>query len=346
MTDSTARISQEPPGCAAGEGRRANLAWAGLVLLACLQPLAQLTSRYDWRADLLSHFPEPALFFTTVLFGIALRRRRKLAMVLAVLACWQTAMVFRYAVPNPVEPDVGSPARLKVLMANVLIDNDNYESLAHLIRRERPDIVGLVEYTHAWQAGLGDVRNEFSQVAEFPAGASGVALWFRRPGAEIGRAERLRPFDRPFLQAAFEFAGARRHLFLLHPRQPLDPRAREAGNPELTALAEYIRAVGGSRVVMGDLNTSDGSSNFAAFVQATGLRDSRFGFGRQGSFPTFSAYRIAIDHALVPPDLAVVERRLGPSIGSDHYPLIFVLAPASGRKAAITSRTNPSQSMP
>jgi endonuclease/exonuclease/phosphatase family metal-dependent hydrolase len=55
------------------------------------------------------------------------------------------------------------------------------------------------------------------------------------------------------------------------------------------------------------------------------------GFGREGSWPSWlpSPLRIAIDHAFVSNDLAVVARRLGPKIGSDHLRLIFELAPAA-----------------
>jgi len=325
---------------------RAVYVLAGLAILAGVQPLAQLLSGYDWRADLISHFPEPALAFTLVLLGIAVRRHPRLAVALALLASWQTASVFRYARSNPCATDEHASVRLKVLMANVLIDNDRYDDLARLIRRERPDIVGLVEFTHEWQAGLADVRAEFATAAEYPAGASGMALWFRKPPETVDPATRLRPNDRPFLHAAFEFAGRRCQMWLLHPRQPLDPVARCAGNPELTALGRSIAETEGSRIVMGDMNTSDGSANFAAFVRATGLRDSRYGFGRQGSFPTFSPYRIAIDHAFVSDDLAVVDRRLGPSIGSDHYPLVFELAPASGSSNESSSPTRAAQSSP
>lgn len=318
----------------------------GLAVLACVQPLAQTLSRRDWRADLLSHFPEPALLFTLILFAVAARRRSLLAVALAALAAWQTTLVFRYTRPNPVVPAANSSARLKVLMANVLLDNDRYQDLARLIRRERPDIVGLVEYTDSWQANLEDMRAEFACAAEYPAGASGLALWFRRAPVKVDPPARLRPSDRPFLHAQFEFAGHTRDLWLIHPRQPLDPVTHHAGNRELAAIGDWIGRAAGYKLVMGDFNTSEGSRNFAAFVSATHLRDSRYGFGRQGSFPAFSPYRIAIDHALVSDDLAVVDRRLGPPIGSDHYPLIFELAPASEPTSAVTSASRASQSSP
>jgi endonuclease/exonuclease/phosphatase (EEP) superfamily protein YafD len=61
---------------------------------------------------------------------------------------------------------------------------------------------------------------------------------------------------------------------------------------------------------------------FRDFLATTGLKDSRVGFGWQPTWPTGSmSLRIPIDHVLVEPDLVVLERQVGPDIGSDHLPV-------------------------
>ncbi len=319
------------------------------VLVSCLagtalvHPLARLLSTLDWRADLLSHFGEPALGVTLLAIAVVLRRCPRLAVGLACLAVFQAAALLRYERTNPVPPDPRSNERLRVLMANVMADNADYEDLARLIQRERPDVVGLVEYTPLWRSGLRAVREEFPYRMEAPGGGDGLALWFREPPLTMEPAECLEPGAWPVLHATFRFAGRTRHLWLVHPRSPLKREAMRPGNPELAALAERVRDTKGSRAVVGDLNTTDGSGNFAAFLRETGLRDGRLGFGRQGSFPTHSIYRIAIDHALVSPDLAVTDRRLGPPIGSDHFPLILELAPAAEADSETKTATHDRQ---
>ena len=111
------------------------------------------------------------------------------------------------------------------------------------------------------------------------------------------------------------------------------------GLPELAALAARSAGPAGSRIVVGDMNTHRRLAPLRRLPPRRGLRDSRLGFGRQPSWPTWSPYRIAIDHAFVSDDLAVVDRRLGPAIGSDHFPLILDLAPAAGTRA--TERPRP-----
>jgi endonuclease/exonuclease/phosphatase (EEP) superfamily protein YafD len=309
---------------------------ASLVAAAALiHPAASLLGRFDWRADLITHFTGPALAVTVIAAAILVRRHPRLALVLGCLAVSQTMPLWRYAGSNPVLPEPRSPARLRLLMANVLEDNLRYEDVEKLIRRERPDIVGLIELTPEWLEGLAAIRAEFPYRAEDPSGATGLALWFRERPVMIDPPERPLSGASPFLHAEFIFAGRPRHLWLVHPDMPFTRK----GRPELAALAGVIGRTKGSRIVIGDLNTTEGSPRFSDFLLDTGLRDSRLGFGRQPSWPADFPYRIALEHAFLSDDLAVVARRLGPEIGSDHFPLILELAPAAGADAAAATNS-------
>lgn len=308
-----------------GRARRivARAAVALLTAAALVHPTATLLSRSSWRAELLCHFPLPGLTVTLTALAATLRRRRA-AVALAVLAVLQAIPLFHCMGPNPVPPDPRSSARLRLLMANLFVENARYDALVRLIRREHPDIVGLVEFTPEWRDGLAEVRAGFPYRVEAPFGPMGLALWFREPPLKAGPPEWLLAEGWPSLHAEVGFAGRPRHLWLVHPKWPFGRR----GVPELAALADRVRWTGGSRIVIGDLNSTEGSPFFADFLRGSGLRDTRLGFGRQPSWPVGIPLRIALDHAFVSGDLAVAYRRLGPEIGSDHYPLILDLAPA------------------
>lgn len=320
--------------------RRRRLAqWLPMVFtsLALVHPLAGLLAGLDWRADLLTHFQEPALAITLIALAAAIRRYRRLAGALAVIAVVQAAPLFRYSGANPVPPAPGAPERLRVLMANVLADNGNHQYLRDLIRREQPDVVGLVEITVGWIKGLDDVRRDYPYRMELPIGPQGLALWFRRPPRVLDSPELLTHEGNAVLHAVLDFAGRPRHIWLVHPPNPLGERGRRVSNGDLAALAARVDATGGSQLVIGDLNRTDGSPHFREFLRVSGLRDSRLGFGKQPSWPSWSPYRIAIDHAFLTADLAVAARRLGPNIGSDHQPLILELAPAANQAASPNS---------
>jgi endonuclease/exonuclease/phosphatase (EEP) superfamily protein YafD len=314
---------------------------ASLGMAALVHPLATLAARWDWRADLLTHFQEPALIVSLLAVAALARHHRRAAAALAALALLQLVAVLGCDGANPVPPDPHSPARLRVLMANVLSSNAEYGRLARLIRAERPDVVGLVEVTDEWVAGLADVRREFPYRVEDANIGGGLVLWFRGPPRAADPPLWPLPGGNPVLHAVLDFAGRPRHIWLVHPPNPLSTEGRGRGPAELAALAGPIRRVGGSQLVVGDLNRTDGSPLFADFLRATGLRDSRRGFGRQPSWPVGSPYQIAIDHALLTGDLAVVSRRLGPDIGSDHRPLVLDIAPASATKSSTQTSHGP-----
>ena len=329
-----------PPGNRARPDQRRSARDAigtALAAASLIQPLACLTARLDWRADLLTHFPEPALGVTAAAFLAAARRRRRLAIALALLAIWQAVPLIGDIGPSPVAPAPGSTARVRLLLANVLCDNGRYDLLAGLIRAERPDVVGLVECTPEWIEGLAEVRREFPHRLEAPDHPKGLALWFREPPTTMDPPRSLLVDGWPVLHAAFDFAGRERHIWLVHPSPP---QVRKNA-PELEALARDVVEERGSRIVLGDLNSTSGSPHFGDFLAATGLRDSRVGIGRQASWPTWSPYRIAIDHAFVSDDLAVVDRRLGSAIGSDHFPMILDLAPSAGESSRTRSAAQP-----
>ena len=322
----------EPRPSAQGPARRPDrwLVFGG-VAIALVHPLATVLDRRLWIADLICHFQEPALVATCLaaLLAIALKRPR-IALGLVALAMFQTIPLVRYSGANPVRPDPSSNARLRILLSNILYENETYEDLEHLIRVEKPDIVALVEFAPGWSDELASIRAEYPYRVEHPTGASGLALWFKEEPIMIGTPEWLVQDSHPVVHARFVFAGKPRELWLVHPRSPLSyKRFLKPGNAELDAIAARVKETGGSTIVIGDLNCTDGSAHFGDLLATTGLRDSRLGFGRQGSWPTDQFYRIAIDHVFVSRDIAVCGRRLGEMVGSDHFPVIVDLAPAA-----------------
>ncbi|MFO0909887.1 MAG: endonuclease/exonuclease/phosphatase family protein [Isosphaeraceae bacterium] len=315
-----------------------------LIVGATIQPLSWLFSAYSWTADLFCHFREPGLAMSLVAMLAAARLgSRGMALGFVAIASLQAYGLTGYGGDPPVRPSSSNRTRpVRLLMANVLFENRELQDLADLIEREQPDIVGLVEFTTECGEALRSARSKYPFRSEVPTGASGLALWFRNQPIALDRAEYPLEGRNPVIHAVFSHEDGPRHLWLVHPTSPLW-RKFEPGNPELAALARVVGSGTESRIVMGDFNSTDASAHFRAFVRATGLRDSRLGFGRQPSWPSMLHYRIAIDHAFVSSDLAVINRRLGPMIGSDHLPVLFEVAPAERPGvSSTTTRTSPS----
>jgi endonuclease/exonuclease/phosphatase (EEP) superfamily protein YafD len=79
--------------------------------------------------------------------------------------------------------------------------------------------------------------------------------------------------------------------------------------------------------MVGDFNVTPWSPLFADLLRDSGLADSCRGFGWQPTWPTRlpAMFRIPIDHCLHGAGVAIVDRRVGPEIGSDHLPLLLEL---------------------
>ena len=307
---------------------------------ALAQGLCWICARWDWRLDLFSHFQTQGCLAAMLALAAALVSRPKRwapALLWSAIIGAHATTLSVYWGPNPVLPDPQSPRRLKLVIANVLCGNPNRQAVADLIRREDPDIVGLVEVTADWLQSLSEVRERYPHRIErtfLDAEFRGVALWSRQPFREERVAIEPIPGAWPVAWGQVDFNEAPLDVFLVHPSNPIRRGALNlpdrSSHSELTALARISRLSRNARIMAGDLNCSEGSPHFHDFLQISGLRDSRLGFGKQASWPIPLPLpsRISIDHAFVSPELAVVDRRLGPNVGSDHLPMIIEIAPA------------------
>lgn len=317
-----------------------------LTLASLVHPLATELAPWCWWADLITPFLEPAAVIA--LLGSAANLvwgRRLWAFCLLSLSGLELSACLRYDDPRTL--DVASASldqRLKVLVVNVQSANQQYQEVANLIGREEPEVVGLIEVTPDWIAGLEEVRRTYPHRVESPDGARGLALWSQRRFLKAEPPFRVTARGYPALRVELPLADRPLVFWLVHPPAPIWITGRlPHSNPDIAALGRRIGRDRGSRLVVGDLNRADGSPYFWAFVRDTGLRDSRFGFGRQASWPTWSPYRIAIDHAFVSDDLVVIDRRLGPDVGSDHFPVLIELAPTDRDRRASAERVSASQ---
>ena len=92
----------------------------------------------------------------------------------------------------------------------------------------------------------------------------------------------------------------------------------------LRKLAEVVRREEGEVIVVGDFNLTPWAAQFPAFLDASGLHDSRTGFGLQTSWPAPMPplLRIPIDHCFVSDGVTVTSRCVLGRTGSDHLPIV------------------------
>ena len=289
--------------------------------LAAVATLMGLLVRLGWLCELACHFRlqyawilllSAAFFLTTGKFSEA---ALAVAFMLVNLALIMPVYVRRTQWANG--------GTLRVLSANVQWSNRSYERLRRVIRSLDPDLIMLVEVTTEWTFALNDLQ------AAYPFSKSvlcqngfGIALYSRVPfeRAEIAYLGRVKL---PSVVARIRFQEQRLTVIGTQPVSPTSPYRAKRRNRQLAALAEFARLQGGPLMILGDLNTTSWSPVFQNFLRTTQLRDSRAGFGLQPTWPAAVALlRIPIDHCMVSSEIVVQQRRIGPSFGSDHLPVI------------------------
>lgn len=251
----------------------------------------------------------------------AVRSRWFDAVVLATLLhlTWLVPDLSR--VPGPVPAD-GRPVR--VLLLNVLAPNTQYGHVRRLITETGADLVALVEFDASWQRELAPAVADYPVRIEYPrTDKLGLALYARAPLA--GDVQFLGQWPSLVATLAVE-GGPPLGIVLTHPYPPVSTSLLRDLEEQLAAIAARIQLFGTPALVLGDFNATPWSRPFRAFAEASGLCDTRAGFGLQASWPVATPpLRIPIDHALVSCVVGVRGRRIERDVGSDHLPVVIDL---------------------
>jgi endonuclease/exonuclease/phosphatase (EEP) superfamily protein YafD len=305
------------------------------LAIAGLATLGGWLGRWLWLGELASHF-RVQYFWIFVLGGLLLvaARRFRLAAAAALFALLNLATILPLYWPAAGPPTAGR--RLRAVSLNVYSANDRHDDVVAFLSASRADFIVLLEVTAEW-------RDLFDALqAEYPFGrfelrsdSFGMALLSRLPAEEfdvvfVGSA-RL-----PSIVARYIVDGRDLTLIGTHPLPPGSSARRQMRDEQFAGLAALVRERPGPVILMGDLNVTSWSASFDLLVAGTRLHDSRRGFGVQPSWPAWLAIgRIPIDHCLVTPEVTIVDRQIGPDVGSDHYPVVVDLALAGAGTAAV-----------
>lgn len=302
------------------------------VLGLVLATAATFAARLHWALDLSTHFRTYYVVAALLLLFcyVVGRRFRTAVVVLAALLVNTWFIAPLYLAASDEQAPTAEARRLKIASINLFMNSSAYDEVIDYVRATKPDLVVLVELTGPWEAGLAPLK------ADYPE----WHLHVRRDPFGVGILSKL-PLDDaqfenmideyPLARASLKVDGKPLTVFGVHPMPPIGSRGSSLRNGAIVALRDKVRATTGSVIVAGDLNITSWSPYFDDLLDGTRLRDSRAGRGLQTTWPTTipQPLRISIDHFLVSPEIRIVERSVGPNVGSDHLPIEmeFVLQP-------------------
>ncbi len=309
---------------------------AGLgVGCACLAAaVLALAGRLILAFDVLSHFA-PLWFLgglASLLCGAVLARgsARRRSIAVGALASVAAALLMAPEILRPRSAPAAADAtdRIRLIQFNAWELNREPVAAAEWIAAQKPDIVVIEELTPTLHAAL--VRCGF--------------IYQRGMTLEMAIFSRIPPGPEPFIvpladwpilpefaRESFLAPGGRGvfHVVAVHFRWPTEPEAWWRA----LRMTEFLNLYDPDRlIVAGDLNLTPWSSTLRRFDRGVGVER------RDRGMPTWPA-RVAvdglqfetpaylpIDHVYAGADWRTIMVRRGPSMGSDHYPLIVDLA--------------------
>jgi endonuclease/exonuclease/phosphatase (EEP) superfamily protein YafD len=240
------------------------------------------------------------------------------------------AMGYRSYVPAP-QPCANTTIqnKWKIVSFNAWTDNKSPTLSASWIRRQKPDIVVLVE-AKGRSAILPDLLARdlpYQASCALRIPCSTMILSRVRPSQVIFFA-RGDVENRKVLSAfAMRFAendNAGATVVAVHLSRPL-PLGRQ--RVELASLQERLVKFDTAKlIVAGDFNSTAHNTAFTDFARALALGEASPGL----TWPTTAVHAgapsvVTIDHILTGRSFGVVDVRTGPMVGSDHRPVVATL---------------------
>ena len=282
----------------------------------------------DWHRylELFSHFRLQYLFVALLLTLAFLAMRWPSYSVIGIAT---VALNAWFVVPWYI-PDDEAPARtadLKIMLSNVLATNESAERFMALVAEETPDVLVIQEATPVWMAQLGSLHAAYPhRIAEPREDPFGIAVLSKLP-MESAAVNASDPMGFPEIIARLVVDDRALNLISTHPMPPIGNNNYSSRNLQLYGVAQLAANTPEPLVVIGDLNTTMWAHHYRRLVDTAGLRNARQGFGVHPTWPLFMPFAmIPIDHCLVSDGSQVIAFESGPSIGSDHLPIIVSLA--------------------
>jgi endonuclease/exonuclease/phosphatase (EEP) superfamily protein YafD len=279
-----------------------------------------------WVLDLLAGFRHQlAIGLMVCAVVAAFARWRKTAVAIGLLAAMNLVVV----VPlyfGPSRPEIGE---LRIVSFNVLASNRRFAEVVDFIRGSEADVVVLHEVTSRWEQAIEEAAATFDDWPyEITEARARGDLFGSMVLVESGAAVESFGFALTDPRAIEILLPDGVALLAIHPLSPSSEFRALQNDRQLLFATDWAAGQDGPTIVVGDFNATPWSYPFRRLISTADLSNSARGFGLDLSYPADGnlLIRVPIDHLLFSDGLAVVDRRLGPAMGSDHFPLTVDMA--------------------
>jgi endonuclease/exonuclease/phosphatase (EEP) superfamily protein YafD len=242
---------------------------------------------------------------------------------------WRVVPYTPLAPRQVVQAPANRPDRtLRLLIANVRMENRRADDLLARVRAHDPDVVLAAEGDAWWDERLRVLEADYPHAVRRPQDNHyGLHLFSKLELAAV-EVRFLVDDDVPSIRARLRLRSGENVLFYgVHPRPPLPKQGSEQRDAELLIVGREVARDGGPTIVAGDLNDVAWSHTTSLFQRTSHLLDPRRGRGFFNTFPAGYPFllRWPLDHVFHDDSLTLVGLRCLANIGSDHLPVLVEL---------------------
>lgn len=241
---------------------------------------------------------------------------------------YQLYKVYKYSSVHPrKKPDFPSDGYVSILAANVLQDNQKYDTFLAECDIRDPDLILTMESNSKWEKGLARLDETHPFSVKIPLeNYYGMHLYSKKKLHNVS--SQFQVEDKvPSIYFEYELDQNKKIFFAcLHPAPP-SPTENETSkerDAELILTGKYIRDLKQPAVVCGDMNDVVWSRTTRLLKKMTGMIDPRIG---RGFYPTYHAayrfMRFPLDHLFHTQDLFVKFMERTQNFGSDHFGMYY-----------------------
>lgn len=217
---------------------------------------------------------------------------------------------------------------VKMMVGNVLMENEHYADYLEQIKSVSPDIVFLVETNEAWREKLSDLETLYPHTYLLPLeDFNGMLFYSRFPIQSVLERYLVQDYI-PSLTLDLDIGYTQNlKLYGVHPRPPRPEDDTSDLDKELRLVAGEVGHSNLPTIVTGDLNDVGWSSTTKRFLRLSGLLDPRHG---RGLFNSYNAKNLLVrwplDHVFHSNHFRLKEMKRLEPCGSDHFPILIELA--------------------
>lgn len=291
--------------------------------------IASFFGEWVWWLDVLANFRAQYMVGLVVFsLSLLLTRFRRTGIAVFAVAIVNLIPVLPLYVGSPGESEPSAPS-IRVMSFNLLSSNERFGEVIDYIRALDPDLILLQEASRPWEVALGAADLGYEVIRPWADSLIFGTLVLIR-GEEIEAVSFGFAAAQPrAVQLSYRPTGWPEAIDVLstHPLAPTEEERAGLRDAQLQFATDWASDRESPTFVVGDFNATPWSSPFRDLMAEAGLRNSQIGYGLQPSFPASSnvLLRVPIDHLVHSEHFVIRDRRLGPDLGSDHFPLIVDL---------------------